>query len=267
MATGMKGTLFFTQLGQGWSETVYYDDVSLAAGIERMTDLATRRQKLLATGATIIGLRVAQVNPAGFATSRRLSASGSSGLVATQPYQSLQVSLIATSSARRQYLMRGLPDARTTLGQYVGSQEYDTALQQYFGRMLSDENPVNLQTILRSHPLRPLVTIEENGTMILAQPAPEIELGNEVRLFRTRDNQGRNVSFSFAVATKSSDTLFTLAGWPAGRIVARGQVRKLEHVYRRVVAWDNTERVWSRKVGRPFGLRPGRQSHSRARPT
>lgn len=250
----IRATLFFQQVNAGWSES-FYSDEELLPGQAALTQLAGYRQYVLATGANIVGQRVSKVDPPGLSLVKNLSLAGGSGLALTTPYQSLLVDIKTADQSRRKFLIRGIPDARVNLGVYSSTPQYNTILRNYLNWLTSRWR---LRVIKKSNPLIPIVKVEQTGAMQLAVGATWVA-GQKVKLYRTTDTTGENVSFTFVLGQPVNDTNHFLLGWPLGREVSKGFVRLLEYDYPVIDDWVNTGRIASRRVGRPFGLPVGRR--------
>jgi len=255
-------TMFMTQGSAGWSES-WYVDAEIGAAISAIKAQVPLRRALLATGALVVGLRASQVDPPGFSLVETTSNIGSSGLAPDTPFQSLLLRFDTNEGQRRRFQLRGLPDARCVDGVYSPQTTYDLALQTWQQGMVA--RTFALRVVNLAHPVVPVASVSTTGLMTVSG-TPGWTAGQTVKLYRTQNTLGQNVSFPFVIASVPTASTFQLIGWPAGEIVSKGNARRREYVYREIVDFFNTKRVTSRRVGRPFGLPVGRRRRLRTLP-
>jgi hypothetical protein len=84
-----------------------------------------------------------------------------------------------------------------------------------------------------------------------------------IQFLRTRDSAGHLVTGRYRILDTPTLTTAQLSPWTAGRTVTTGAVRKIAFLYPAINAAVNTQKVTTRKVGRPFGAPRGRRSTRR----
>jgi len=257
--TNPQGTLQGSRVG-GWSESWYLPFGATAQVLQQFTPLCIARARLLAASARIIGQRIQQVDPtvgASQVASRVFP--GQSGLVTDVPQMAVIVKIPSTGTPNiRQWLMRGLPDARVSSGEFDPAAKFTTdftsfaaALEGYLFRgknFLADQAEINY--------------IDGTGQCFTNNPIV-VTVGSLVDIMRTIDEEGNSVSGRFQVETVTSSTQFKLRRWDAIQTVG-GKVRKHEMTFLNIsVANITMGRVTLKKVGRPFTSYRGRRSKRR----
>lgn len=245
----------------GWTETLYW--TSYDSSVQRaLGRLAIARAALLPRSASIIGLRVQQVDPSGPATSVPLILPGGYPLTASNadiPQMALLMTVRADPQTNtRRFRLAAIPDDQVTFGEYDPTPNY-RALMTAFLRGLSGWRFRGLDL---TQPKKPLVTIADDGTYTTSQDIA-LAVGDRVKVYSTVDHEGFKRDGTFLVTTATSLRVGKLGGWTFGACTL-GSMRKLVPIYPVIIA-DNSsiQRTVVRKIGRPFGGYRGRASKRR----
>lgn len=253
----------------GWSENMYWynvDNVAMLKQIRGDPDrpflgvpgLAPARAGLLPVAASIVGVRYNVVKPAiGPSQSAALAFPGATLLAADIPQMALlaTVNAVAASNVRR-LILRAIPDARVTEGEFLPTLTYSTALLQYaaaIGAFAFRGRDLSQATF-------PFLGVDAAGAFETLQPHTW-NVGDMVRVLRVMDSGDDLKGGIFKVATigpTSSKGTFT--AWNLG-LTTGGSGRKDGVVY---PTFDGStfqvSRIIVKKVGRPFVGYRGRRS-------
>lgn len=250
-----KGTMFFSGPNTGWSESFFSAETNLAVVLTRLQSLAGLRAQLLGSGNSIIGLRASQVDPAGAAQVKAVAIPGTSGAARDAVFVAVQIVISAGTVNRRQFLLRGVPDATVTNGIYTGGGLFDAAMANYLNTLISQQ--WQLRVVDKSNEIFKVLSVDAAGLVTTLDPTGWA-VNNRIKFFRTSDTLFRNVGGVYVVTAVPTTNTFQLLGWPAGRVVSFGQARKQVIGYLNITSYQIPGAVHSRKTGRPFGQPRGR---------
>src|SRR5262245_5545951 len=255
----------------GWSEHYYWEgtDVSLfiaqfmggAHASGSYLGLCAARAGILPKGASVVGQRWQQVDPLGPAQSRGVTFPGSTGLEADVPQMTLLCSAPGVGVRNvRKLMLRGMPDARVTQGEFDAPTGYVANLNAFFTRL----STFSFRGRDLAQPAFKIVSIDANGNVQCdaAVPFPALSY---VAIGRTKNSLQRNVNGIFQVESISSTVgLFKVRPWTAGACTG-GYARQHVVIYPKFDAPNvKFDRIIVRKVGRPFTQYRGRRSRRRA---
>jgi hypothetical protein len=256
----------------GWSESWYYNGtVAQALNVAEnpqpsgggfvVLPLFQARSFLLPTGATIVGARIGVVGPGGNTPTQSLALQyvGQIG-EGDPPAMAIlcKAQGLGVQNVRR-FVLRGLPDANVTEGEYTPTQVFATLLGTFFqslqfwqfrGRDLSQ-------------PTAKIVSITGAG-LITFETAVAYNINDFVRILKTRDATGNLRGGRFQVtAVGPGNNNITIANWNFGSTTG-GSGRKDAIIFANVDINNVTvSRVVQKKVGRPFVQFRGRRSRRR----
>lgn len=241
----------------GWSESWYDDTIIVDNLLRDFNRLCSKRAALLPNTGVIVAQRFQQVDPVGPA---RLQLSRFPGTQSECDYPSLALLCrVAGSGVRnsRPMYLRGIPDEMITRGEFSPTFNYGAAVQRFFTELEGYRFRAQSLSAVEV----PVLTILDTGEVHTAAPGlAGVAAGSRVQVSRCQKADKTTVSGRFFVASRASDTIFTLANWTAGEVTG-GSVRIYETIFPLVPADGVTSgRIVTRKVGRPFGQFRGRQS-------
>lgn len=241
----------------GFSESFYTDQDTAANAHGILARFLLNRRVMLASTVICIGSRVSDVANPGVSNTQLFTEPGQAGIAADIPQMALQLNINSAAGAKRQFLMRGIPDARVIAGEYSPVMWFTTELSRLKTTL---RDYFLLRVTSRTEPQIPVQVINGDGSFILAGPMT-FNVGDSMQTMRMRDAYGRSVKGRFLVATKTSSTVGTLANWTAGTVTI-GRLRRRLIIYSAITSVD-TGRITTRKVGRPFVQYSGRRSPTR----
>jgi len=259
LQTNPSGTSVGARIG-GWSESWYWDN-ALTVGKSAFQNLCQKRAALLPTSARVTGQRYQQVGPSVGAS--QIDSRIYPGLSATAtdvPQMAILVKVGATGGLNniRNWVMRGLPDARVVEGEYAPSVAFTTAFTAYANalsgflfrgkNLAADQAEINF--------------IDANGVATLNGPLAT-SAGTMVQIKRTIDANEHSFSGRFKVGTGPTSSVVPLINWQAG--LTQGGIMQLYQIIYPNVDISNVTlgRVIVKKVGRPFTGYRGRRSNRR----
>lgn len=254
-----KGTLLYqagTELPRvaGFSESFYTDVDTADNAFGRLSRYLLNRRVLMASSVVCIGLRVSDVANPGVSFTQRFREPGQAGIAADIPQMALQLECNSAAGAKRQFLLRGIPDARVIGGEYSPTQWFTTELSRMRATM---RDYLLLRVTSRTEPQIPVQVITGDGAFILTAPMT-YNVGEKLQAMRMQDAFGRTVKGTYTVSAKTNSTVGTLANWTAGTITI-GRLRRRSIIYSPITS-VSLVKVGTRKVGRPFVQYSGRRS-------
>lgn len=252
----------------GWSESWYAG----SAAPTFFAALCQLRAPLLPNNAAIVGQRIQQVDPAGSAQVFSRVYPGTAGLQPDIPQMALLCRARGVNVTNtRSVILRGLPDARVTNGEYDPSLAYDAALQAYFAGLVSQfwqfrGRKLDAATVpILSVRVRPTIVPETITVNTSEAFGGWVAVGKVVQITGSVDADGlRRTATVKVTAVDSGSANFDAINWPWGDTDG-GRVREFGIVYPQV-SEVAVSRVITRKVGRPFTSYRGRRSRRRRRP-
>lgn len=238
----------------GWSESWYEAGGSITISLLRTW--AAKRAPLLGQGASIIGARVQQVDPAGPSQSYALAYPGTS----TNQTDIPQMALLCKATGigvrnTKNFMLRGIPDGQVSQGEFNPTADYKTAMQNFFKYL--KEFSWEFRGNDLAQVAHPLVSIDANGICTFAEPHG-LNAGDYVKILRATDLTGRKRGGKFFVLTAATTTTCALSGWGFGACI-KGAGRKFAIVYP-TVETATADRISTRKVGGVFNRYRGRAS-------
>lgn len=252
----IRGQMFFQQGNAGWSESWYFAGNDVPAGLVKIRLIGGARAAFLSTGAVHIAIRSSLV---GAQADSLVEEKNVIPTNSTAPDLAKVAALCKVRTATNQFrelLLRGLPDARTIDGQFVGSSTFDLAFQNFRNTVIN--NGGGIRGYNRNNPLFAIVSVSTTG-LVTTFGTPPWDRGNLIRFNRTKDTNGRLVSGLYHVVSAPTTTTFQLSDWEAGRIVNKGEARLVEFVHFPVTDITPPYRSTTRQVGGIFGQPVGRR--------
>jgi hypothetical protein len=240
----------------GFSDNFYISVADLSGVANYARQLAPARAALLPNGSKLIAYRATNVLDPSITDLDNTIWPGSSGLGTDLPQAALQVQLTAANGSKRQWLMRGVPDARIVGGVYSPTLAYNRAMDALFTLLQGWD----MRCVSRANPRITVQGVTNVGAVTLAADI-DVAVGDTVRFFRTRDEFGRAVKGPFLVTTRTDPRHFTVNNWTLGA-VKRGLCQKYGVVYSRIASCKRTGAA-VKKVGRAFFPFIGRRSRGR----
>lgn len=250
----LKHTLFIQADNAGWSES-FYKDKDLFSIFPDGRILAAHRLALLGNGVRITAQRAVEVGGTRLSRLQALDLVRTGGITEDSPFQSLVCRFGTLNGARRTMLLRGIPDAVITSGQFTAATGYNTLLGTYFTRLRDDGWLVRI--INRSNPIVRVRSVDGAG-VVVTETVPGIAENAFVQFYRARDTTGLAIKGQFQVGAVTDERHFVLPSWAPGRIFLTGKMRLVTYQYERITIAEHTGQIRSHKVGRPFGLFRGR---------
>lgn len=243
----------------GWSESWYLQGVAQSEATTRFLNLCRLRAAMLPIACAVAGQRYQTVDPVGPSQTGSTVFPGTAGTLADIPQMALYFRMYSDSGRNiRPFFMRGLPDARSVRGEYMPSQAFDTAIDNFFANIRGSLFRFRGRDL--SLPEIPLISVAVNGTVQTANPHT-YTVGTMVRILRTVDADGRKLGGLFQVATVINSFSFTIIPNPAW-VTDGGKVRQ-EAIIFTGVNQVSQPRVAVKKVGKAFFGYRGRQSKRR----
>ena len=281
-----KVTLLFQQLSKaadpnypvhrvgGWSESWYITAASLSSAIVTIklpstqnlqggggtfgaTDFLGARAALLASGASIVGVRLQQVNPPGPSQTLPINIAGAPGTMNDVPQMALLVRApgIGVQNVRR-FTLRGIPDQNVVEGEFVVGTNYSVLLTNFFQSILGFQ----FRARDLSQPAFKILNVSPAGLTSTEANVSAI-VGSICRVLKSKDSGGRLRGGRFSTnAGLGGTNSITINNWPWGATTG-GSIRLDGIVYPTVdVANISVSRIITRRVGRPFTGYRGRRS-------
>lgn len=244
----------------GFSES-WYSTAPLTPALENLfLLLAQRRAALLPATGSIVGFRFQTTDglTSGATVTRIKSIPGTAGNQTDVPQMALKFDIDANGTPnQRIWLMRGVPDAQITNGEYQPSATFRTNVNTFFTTLGTSWafRGQNLTT-----PTTPIFSISALGVITwLANPG--YADGSILRVLRARDSAGRSNGGRFLVSNVVANT-GQLLGWTFGASTG-GKSRLYQVIFPPIPATVDaalTAQAVVKKVGRPFSLYRGRRA-------
>lgn len=244
----------------GWSESVYWSDVT-PASLNSFRNLAVYRALLLPQYSAIVGLRRQQVDPNGAATTLAVNYPGpSSGadIASDIPQMAVLCSIPATGRSNiRRYRICATCDDYVVRGEFspgLGMVNYTSFFRQLNGWLMRGKD--------LTAPFFRLATIANNGDYVLTDPNVFIA-GQTVFIKNAISATGAKISGAFQLNTVTNALTGNIRNWTRGPCTL-GAMQLYSLVY---PAMDTRNlagfRMVTRKVGRPSTGYRGRRSKRR----
>lgn len=246
----------------GWSESVYYNSNSTATR-NSFLSLCSARAAFLPNFCSIVGIRVQQVDPSGSGSLQRINYPGQVGGEYAQdiPQVAALFSIPSTGVSNvRRYRAAALPDDWVNRGEFTPGGPGAGILMTWLGRLHGWHARGSDLSVAKQD----ITTIASDGSYVLSQPLT-VSVGAKVKIFRARDDRGRNVGGMFTIQAVTDTTHGILRAWPYGACTL-GQIQLVTIIYpvMRTTGFDLTSvTVCVRKIGRPFVKYVGRRSRRR----
>lgn len=259
----------------GWSESLYH--ASLSSFTEFIRRAAAPRARFLVAGASIVGLRRQQLDPLGPAQVATTGINGANISSAADPESSQDYPSLAlyfrmpgnsATASPRPMMLRGIPDGSIRGGEWYpgvilsGQPRQDTLLNTYLQSLIQGgfgyryKNPPFTVNVFEISTTGVVTTVGAHGRAI----------GDIVRPYQVRDQNGRGVQGTFRVSAIGGSQELTLQNWDPARFVEAGGSGQLRGTSFAFVVFDAIPenlyalgiKTISRKPGRPFGAFRGR---------
>jgi hypothetical protein len=256
LSTNLTGTAANRRIA-GWSESVYS---SRLASFLELDALASARMQVAPAGVSIVGMRQQQINPVGSSQTYGIGRPGAFLTDSDVPQMALLVrTASATSNNVRRWTIRGIPDEMVFQGEYKPTSAYLGRIAGYYNYLTTAQwaFPGRDLTVRPS----PITTITTAG-LVTMPVAFVANPGERVRITRTITAFAGLKSGTFKVESQPSPTTFKLANW-IGLDAAAGTGLNLEARQVFLMGLSASQKVVTRKVGRPFDLYRGRASATR----
>lgn len=241
----------------GFSESFYTDAATATVAQSSLRLWVAQRRVLMANTVACIGTRVSAVATPGVSFTESFREPGQAGIAADIPQMALQLNVNSADGARRQFQLRGIPDARVIQGEYAPVQWFTTQLGRVTQVMIDS---FRLRVTDKTEPQIPVQVIGGDGAFVLTS-AMTFAVGDSLQAMRMKDSVGRTVHGNYFVAAKTSSLAGTLANWTHGTITI-GRLRRRKITYSPITSVD-VVKIGTRKVGRPFVQYSGRRSRGR----
>jgi len=240
----------------GFSET-WYCALTGDALIAAMDLVSARRVQILSNDSAIVGYRIGQENGRSYVV-RKLFAPPDGNDGSNLPVDAaLCQCQVDGSPTVKKFWLHDLPDDWINGGNIVASRR--GAIQLVVDAYAAFGFGVRYQQ--RTASTANVLTVDALGAVVTQTPQT-FAVNNLVTFLNCRDVNNRAIRGTYAVATRTDDTHFTLAHWP-GNIVSRsGRVRLNSFTVglARSMGALGVIEGGSRKVGRPFFQSRGRAS-------
>jgi len=251
-----RATMLFQQGNAGWGESFFTNQASATAVLTELQTLVNLRVGILGLTANVQAVRAQNIDGLGEANVKILNQAGTFGAVDT-PWQSLLVHLKDEDGRRLIYLPRSIPDSQIALGVFAPTPAFVAALNAYLGGIVS--GPWQTRRLDRNQPLKQITSISTLG-VLTCQQGHGLVAGDTIKMNHANDIHGQPVRGQFVVLTAPTPETATLANWTEQSVQRNGTFRKVAYVFKNITSYNYTNRVTSRRVGRPFGSPVGRRS-------
>jgi hypothetical protein len=242
----------------GWTESWYRTGTFSDDTRTKFLALCLVRARMLSTGARIVGQRYQQVDPIGASSTGANVFPGASGLLADVPQASLLFRVQSTGQPNhKNWIARGIPDARIVEGEYVPATQFTIAIESFFNTLVD----FNFRAQDLAAATAGIFSIASNGDFVLTENFT-FPANNIVQVMRTMTDEGNFVSGTF-LTTHDSPTTGNIVGWNRGACTG-GRFRQRVIIYPQCSSEvPSAFRVIVRKVGRPFVGYRGKASRRR----
>lgn len=246
----------------GWTESYWFPSDNLTDLLAQLkgnntptSGLLPARAGLLASGATIIGVRLYQ-GGAGKGQFRALAYPGSLPNLEIPQMAILCYASLAGTTAIKRLTLRGIPDSQVSGGEFTPTPTFVGRLVD-FGAVLQNFGTI-ANDVVTSYPV---YSVSNAGLVTLNAVANPFAVGATVTFRNVLNAVGNRVGGSFVVATIGPmGNQFSVTPWPHGDCTG-GDVRiPTKSIYTITPGSFTISRVVTRKVGRPFEMYRGRNS-------
>jgi len=245
------------QRSAGWSESWYRDGAQPEFAAFRA--LCRLRSALLSPGSAIVGQRFQDVTSTGGTTSRAEVFPGNPNKpTGDVPSMSLLCNAFTGGANVRRFTMRGLADARVVEGEYVPSQDFTAAMEEFFAGLVGWQ----MQAVDLAASKQTIVKITDAGVITL-EAAITLGANSLAKVLRTTDDRGDRHGGLFRVTLSGGGTTATIINplWAGGETKG-GKLRAHSVIYPAITRAEHV-RVITRKVGRVFFSYRGRAQRRR----
>jgi len=242
----------------GFSESVYYADLSARTRTDFYTLCATRAN-LLGRGGAVIGQRYQQVDPIGAAQSEKRVFRSTLNMTTDNPNMAIQIRSVASGLANiRRSHIHCIPDDIQVAGEYVTGTSWDLNYSLYRGTLSGWQFRARDLTLPRV-----LVKDITDAGVVTVLSDLAVGVNDLVTLYKVENADGGFVKGTFQVGAASTLRSFTLVNWKAGACTG-GKAQKFVPIYPSITAAGTTLGTTSiRRVGAPFTRFRGRRSKRR----
>jgi len=251
----------------GWSETVYISGSSPSDTAVGMfaSRWAIIRASCLTRNAEVLDVVATQEGAPGQSVIYTRAFPGAlgdatlAGKGADVASVSLQLNLRAGATAKRQYMLRGLPDADVVGGLVTYAGSGILPYTNYRAFLLGNFAPVNIKDRTSLAP-SPLIGVSGTG-LVTVDGAFAVFVGDWVYIRTQVTGGGPRVPALCRVMSVNADDTFRVRPWTNGTCTG-GTIRKVTYAYNPITdaAAPFPNRAKNRKVGRPFGSSRGKRA-------